>query len=359
MLTELINHCNYRLGIAVLISSALAAFLLPIMIKWSSRSGLLAKPNHRTSHKNEIPSGAGLVLYIAILVPILLLTKISFIVGAIWLALAFGSLFVIGIIDDFRNVKPKMKLFGQVLAATVLVFSFKDSGLDILFLESAQLPFIFKAIFWIIFIVGIINAYNFIDGIDGLAASLGIYGSLIFGFMFVQAGLCDEAVIAVTLAGALGAYLPFNFSNKLKIFIGDSGSLLVGGIMGFFSIMFLSVKNLHLPFNDTSFFILGVNFIPLADMVRVIIKRLVKGKSPLLADREHIHHVLIDSIGLSHFQATRTLLLVQVIIGTMFYFYHMIFDRGFFIIILIALALFTLSTEMVERKIFKKILSKA
>ncbi|MGB0882650.1 MAG: MraY family glycosyltransferase, partial [Vicingaceae bacterium] len=149
----------------------------------------------------------------------------------------------------------------------------------------------------------IINAFNLIDGVDGLAAGVGLIASTAFGFWFYYAGDWTYAVLAFSLAGALLGFLRFNF-NPAKIFMGDSGSLVIGFLFAVMAIELVEYKaQLELPniINNISKPILAMSILvyPLVDTIRVFTLRAIKGISPFTADKNHIHHRLMD-LGLGH-----------------------------------------------------------
>lgn len=355
MLGGIIESCGLKVVLAFFTAIAIAFLILPILIRWSRSKGqLVAVPNHRSSHFDHIPNSGGLMLYLAVLIPAVLFTRFDFVDRSLWLLVAFAVLFVTGVIDDFRSVDVKSKFLGQFLPALIIVLSVGSDALNIIFLDIAEIPKVVKYIFWVLWIVTIINAFNLIDGIDGLAGALGLFGSLVFGISFLRVGSCYEAVLAFSLAGGLAGFLPFNISSRLKIFLGDSGSLLIGGIMGLFSILALQSRGGEL-YNSTSFMIIGYLFIPLADLFRVFVKRILQKKSPFTAGREHIHHIIIDHFGLSHIKATRLILALQAGITLIFWIYAQLVNGHFFLFIVIIWFIFSITLEWVEKRVKKVI----
>ena len=172
---------------------------------------------------------------------------------------------------------------------------------------------IFLSIFTIIVIV---NAFNLIDGVDGLAGSIGLIAASAFGIWFYMAGDKPMAVLASALAGGLLGFLWFNFSPA-KIFMGDSGSLVIGMFFAVMSIRLIEFdqSKLFAPLSDISrpVFTMAVLIFPLFDTLRVFIIRAVKGISPFTADRNHLHHRLLD-LGLNHRQTVYTLVAINCLI---------------------------------------------
>ena len=229
---------------------------------------------------------------------------------------AFVIIFLIGARDDILLLGPTTKLFGQLLAVFILVFkadlrltSFHGIfGLEIL-------PYWISIAISVFAIIVIINAFNLIDGINGLSGSITLLVSLIFGTWFYLQDRLDLTIMAFALAGSLVAFLKFNFTPA-KIFMGDTGALFCGLVCSILSIEFI---NMHLDISSPYAFsavpavAIGILILPLFDTLRVFIMRVLRGKSPLHPDRTHIHHLLIDC-GLSHMQATGILVLVNVMI---------------------------------------------
>jgi len=166
-------------------------------------------------------------------------------------------------------------------------------------------------------IIVIINAFNLIDGINGLSGSLGSLISITLGTWFFMIDRIEIAIVAFALAGSTIAFLKYNFTPA-KIFMGDTGSLLLGTVCSILTILFIelhnevSIQGSPYAFKAAPSVAIGILILPLFDTLRVFIMRIMKGKSPFFPDRNHIHHLLIDS-GLTHMQATGTLVLVNLI----------------------------------------------
>jgi UDP-N-acetylmuramyl pentapeptide phosphotransferase/UDP-N-acetylglucosamine-1-phosphate transferase len=176
-------------------------------------------------------------------------------------------------------------------------------------------------LFTVLVFIVIINAFNLIDGIDGLAGGIGFIGSVAFGSFFWYSNQLTWAAIAFAVAGALLAFLKFNFAPA-KIFMGDGGSLLIGFLLSVMCVKFLATpilfdenQNLFLP---APVIALSILIVPLADMVRVSIIRILNKKSPFQADRNHVHHLLLN-LGLNHKTAAVTLYIINIlfIFGTL------------------------------------------
>jgi UDP-N-acetylmuramyl pentapeptide phosphotransferase/UDP-N-acetylglucosamine-1-phosphate transferase len=165
-------------------------------------------------------------------------------------------------------------------------------------------------------VVFVINSFNLIDGIDGLASGLGIFYALFMGFIFFRSQWMNEALLSVVLCGSLLGFFYFNvFSRKNKIFMGDTGSMAVGFLLSFLALRFIELEDPSLAgikISSPHSLTLALFIVPVGDMARVLLGRIGSGRSPLRPDRSHIHYRLIDA-GLTHGQATLTLLLVNAV----------------------------------------------
>ncbi len=301
------------------IQAALAAFFIsisvtPLLVILSHKKGYFATIHRRSSHSDFVPNTGGIALGLAVIFPLLFFSDYPKQENFSLLISAFSVLLITGIIDDFNPIPVVFKFLGQFVPAIVIATSMNESELAIPFLNDlVRLPYVFNYLFWIIFIVYVINAFNLIDGIDGLAIGLGIIGSVFFFLQFSALEQTGLIVFSIAMIFALAGVLVFNFSKKFKIFLGDTGSLLIGGILVFFAIKFLSFS--HDNSHDFSFFlIIGSIFIPLSDLIRVSINRLSMGRSPFEGDRKHIHHLILALLKGNHFLTTLLLLLAQLLI---------------------------------------------
>jgi UDP-N-acetylmuramyl pentapeptide phosphotransferase/UDP-N-acetylglucosamine-1-phosphate transferase len=159
----------------------------------------------------------------------------------------------------------------------------------------------------------LINSFNLIDGVDGLAASLGLIACLFFGIIFFMNNILLYAVLSFAMCGALIAFLLYNFPPA-KIFMGDSGSTIIGLMCAILSIKFIENPSIQSSFNSNAVPAIAFGFllIPLMDVLRVFTLRIVKKQSPLTPDRNHLHH-LLQNKGLSHTEVTSTLLAAQFV----------------------------------------------
>ncbi len=339
-----------------LLYSIVAGFLVsvvftPLAIKISKKKGLLAKPNHRSSHINQVPNSGGIILLFAVLIPLFFFSDYFRNQESGLLLSALVVLLITGVIDDFNPIPVFYKFLGQFIPAIVIVSSFSASELTIPFIGMLfDIPPFINHVFWILAIVTIMNAYNLIDGIDGLAIGMGIFSGLAFCFFFIDTQATNLAVFSVALAGGLSGLLIFNLSRKGKIFIGDTGSLLIGGILGYFTLKFLNINGTE-NLNRSAFMVLGILFVPVFDMLRVIGLRLMHKQSPFVADRKHVHHIILDKYNLWHYQASAILLAFQIIVFIAFYKASYYASGGYLVIVLLVFAAYIcLLLSMVRKK---------
>jgi UDP-N-acetylmuramyl pentapeptide phosphotransferase/UDP-N-acetylglucosamine-1-phosphate transferase len=225
---------------------------------------------------------------------------------------------MIGLKDDIIGLGPGIKFVAQFVSALIvaMIANIRIADLHGIF-GIYDMPYYASVILTVFFIVGIVNAFNLIDGIDGLAGSIGLILCVVFGVLFYKSGDLGWAYLATGLAGALLGFLFFNVTPA-RIFMGDSGSLLLGFVAAVLSIKFMNVSLTESvlvgPFMITSGLglVSAILIIPVFDTLRVFTLRIFRGKSPFTADSNHIHHRLL-SLGLSHVQATLVLASVNVV----------------------------------------------
>ena len=294
----------FILALAISFACTPAVRMLAIKIK-----AVDVPKDNRRMHKVPIPRMGGLAIFAGFLVSVLFFVPLgnefrSILIGALILV-------VLGIIDDIVALKPRTKFAGQIIAALIPALS----GVSIHGIVNPFVPGqystlgIFSIPFTVIWIVGITNAVNFIDGLDGLACGVSAIATVT---MFIIAVLFGETYIALMMAALAGAclgFLPYNM-NPAKIFMGDTGSMFLGYTLATVSIQglfkFYAVISFAVPF-----ILLGL---PIFDTGFAIVRRLLKGQSPLQADRGHVHHRLID-LGFDQKQSVAILYAFSALMG--------------------------------------------
>ena len=305
-------------AIFIFLVAFFATYLIIPKIIWVVNSrNLIDKPDHRSSHLKSTPTMAGVSFFLSIIAVVFFIKAVDIDSVGVNLIAALTVIFIIGLKDDLVMSSPKAKMGGQILAALALVMnqSFQFIHLEG-FLGIHTIPIYITVPIVIFIMLAIINAYNLIDGIDGLASIIGIV--IFSGYATIFHLLENQFYFLFSLGfiGVLLAYLRYNFSISKKIFMGDTGSLIVGFCIALLTVKLLSadLKLVNgLPFFKENKFIviLSIISIPLFDTLRVMGVRLINKKSPFYPDRNHIHHILIDS-GLKHYKASLFLALLNV-----------------------------------------------
>lgn len=297
----------------LIIGGTLAFFItfmvIPAIILVAKEKKLYDEPdNKRKFHKRPIPSLGGLGMFIGFILSILL--TINFSSGAPefqYYIAAFTLIFFLGIKDDIIIISPIKKFIGQLLAAGIIVYkaNLLITSLDG-FLGIYEMNATFSYIFSVFSIVVIINAFNLIDGVDGLAGGIGLLSTLVFGVYFLLNGNFPYAILAITFAGSLAAFLYYNL-NPAKIFMGDTGSLMIGLLNSILVIKFIETGSTYTayPVSAAPAIGFGILLLPLMDTLRVFAVRLMNGRSPFSPDRNHIHHLLLNR-GFNHKSVTYT-----------------------------------------------------
>lgn len=284
--------------IGAFLSYLIGVFIVPLVIEFSQKEGLVDLPNERKIHKTPISRLGGVAIWASAMLTFFVLVLLSYYpYGSLLSGILLGGslMFLLGLVDDVYNLNAKFKLFIQISIATIVFLLgvqidtvFNPFGGGVLQLAWLSYPI---TILWI---VGISNAVNFIDGVDGLAGSVITVSSITLALISVAMTPAQPitALIAFILAGSMLAFLTYNF-NPAKIFMGDSGALFSGFLLATLSIagvMKGAAIAVLLPF-----LVLAV---PIIDITFSSIRRIMKGKSPFVADAEHIHHKLLKA-GLS------------------------------------------------------------
>ena len=305
---------NFLLFLSYFILSGL--FLL-FLIPYAKKIGLVDKPNNRKIHADPTVTIGGISIFITFL-----FTTFFFFDGFDFqnfsILIPVLIIFISGLLDDKIELKPTIRIGVQILAAYLFLYfsNYELSYLGNVFGYKIILPKFLSDIFAIICIIGIINAYNFIDGIDGLSSSLAFGALTILGIIGWGQNNSQVALISFFLSSNLLAFIAFNlgfFGKDRKIFLGDSGSTLLGFFIAIFSIMLSQESYLKgLELSPITF--IWISLVPIIDTIATIIRRLIRFKSPFAPDKTHIHHIII-SLGYSKTQ-TLTIILAFAILTT-------------------------------------------
>lgn len=301
------------------------AFFTALLIAWRSMPAiiyvahakyLMDEPGERSAHSEKTPTLGGIAIFAGLLIAVCLWSDFSKTAGLQYMLVALVVLFFLGIKDDLVPLSPSKKLVAQTVAA-LLVIVFADIRIDNLqgLFQLYMLPYWASVSISLLLIIFFVNAYNLIDGIDGLAGGLGLIASAAFGMFFYLAGEKTYAIMCFALAGTLISFLRFNFSVKNKIFMGDTGSMILGFMLTIFAIRFLSLENfyMHAGFHNSPVLTMLILLIPIVDTLRVFGVRILQRKSPFTPDKNHIHHLLLNQ-GLNHMEVSCVLYAANILL---------------------------------------------
>jgi UDP-GlcNAc:undecaprenyl-phosphate GlcNAc-1-phosphate transferase len=298
--------------VLAIITALISVMITPIVRMIAIKVNAIDIPkDERRMHNKPIPLMGGLAIYVAFVIGVILYNGIlttsqkGIIIGATIIVIG-------GIIDGIKDLSPKYKLLIQVLAAMCLLLS----GVKISIITNPFREFYpYLNIGWIympvtiIWIVGVTNAFNLIDGLDGLAAGIAFISSVTLMIISIMNGRLEAAFLTAVLSGAILGFLPYNF-NPASIFMGDTGSQLLG-----FLLAAISIEG---AIKSATAFVIAVPILafglPIYDTLFAMIRRKINGKSIMQADKGHLHHRLID-MGLSQKQAVVIMYLLSAVLG--------------------------------------------
>lgn len=298
-------------AILIFLGSFLLTYLtIPKIIWVVEKKRLMDDPNKRSSHKSKTPTLGGVAFFYTIMLAFFFIKSRDVYDETIYIIPGLIILFFIGLKDDLVVLTPGAKLVSQILAISFVLVN-ESFGIESLngFLNIYEIPYYLYLIIGGFLMLTIINSYNLIDGIDGLASIVGIVIMIIYTTIFYLSQEYFFALIAIIMNACLMAFFGFNVSSDKKIFMGDTGSLIVGFIISILTLKFLALEPTaygELPFllENAPLIAISILIVPLFDTARVFTIRIANKKGPFSPDRNHVHHVLIDFWGLSHKQAS-------------------------------------------------------
>lgn len=303
---------------AFLIGFVMVIISVPSIVRVANAKHLFDPFSKRKIHTKIVPPLGGVAIFIGLILGSIIATdglsfdNLKYIIASIIL------IFFIGLKDDLINVSAKKKLVVQLFAAIMLVTlgNVHFTNLHGIF-GIYEIHYLISISLTIVVMIGIINAFNLIDGIDGLASGLGILLGAVFGFWFYLAGHIQFSIMAFALVGSLSAFFIFNvFGNRYKLFMGDAGSMIIGLVISTLLINFNQWNIIRTgPFavESSPVVSLAIVIVPIIDTIRIIIIRIINNQSPFSADANHIHHKLLLLIP-SHLKVTLIILTVNVFI---------------------------------------------
>ncbi|WP_419869609.1 glycosyltransferase family 4 protein [Chryseobacterium sp. CT-SW4] len=299
-----------KIGLGFLFSFLITFFSIPTIIKISRRKNLMDEPGIRSSHLRKVPNLGGIAIFYSIGICASIFAYELFDLYKFLFA-SLVILLYIGVMDDIVVMRAYKKLVAQIVVSSLIVIG-SDIRIRNLFgiMGIYQIEYWVSVLFSIITFIILINAFNLIDGIDGLAGGYSIICSALFGISYYRLGEYNYplVVLSVIIIGAVLAFLYYNLSNyrSTKIFMGDTGSMLLGFLLAFTSICFIdifidkalpNVPRYHLQ--SAPAVAVAILILPIVDTLNVIIVRLSNKRSPFDADKNHIHHKLLK-LNLTH-----------------------------------------------------------
>jgi UDP-N-acetylmuramyl pentapeptide phosphotransferase/UDP-N-acetylglucosamine-1-phosphate transferase len=294
-------------------------FVTPVIIQTVKLKRLFERVSDRSSHAHRVPSFGGVTFFIILVISLSLSEQFFVTSRAVYLIPSTLLIFFTGLKDDLTGISPWNKVAMQVIA-TIMLFLSPDFQITNLhgFLGIHEIsPWICipLAFFVVVFYV---NAYNLIDGIDGLSSSLGAMFFTFFAITYYVLNDYMMMAVCVSMVGAFIAFLRFNVSRDKRIFLGDTGSLFIGFLIAAIVINILSKdyhEDIHMNYiSNLPLLIISALFVPVFDSIRVFTIRIQNGRNPFHPDRMHVHHVILDYYNLSHRKVSLIIVSVNAII---------------------------------------------
>ena len=296
-----------------LITLILSSFLIFKLNKKFLSKNIIDEINDRSSHKTKATRSGGIAVFSSLFIISCFNYFNSIEIFDYSFLIPISLMLVVGLYDDIYKLDFKLKFIFQIIAAKIII----DNGLIIDnfhgFMGVYELSRIVAQIITIFAVVGIINAINFIDGIDGLAISIAILFFSFFEF-FAKYQTSFSSLSFIIIFSLIPLYY-FNYKKKNKVFLGDSGSLFLGTLISIFVLNILSDEYLIKNRFDLNkiIFVISILFYPFIDLVRVLFIRLKNGKSPFIADRNHIHHLILEKTK-SHFYTVVIIIAASILL---------------------------------------------
>lgn len=345
ILVQTLNIKTYAF-IVLLLSLVITYIMIPKLIGIVKYKWFIDHPNNRSSHSYQTPNLGGITFYVSFVIGLFLIQFYGVATFSFNMLAAITILFIAGLKDDLVVLSVRSKVLAQLLAITLLLVN-TDIPIENLygFLGLTDMPYWLTLGFSYFAMLSIINAYNLIDGIDGLAAMLGVMVFAIFGLVFYSLSYYYYFLLALVPIGYLLAFLRYNLSKSKKIFMGDTGSMITGFLIGVLALRFLSLdgmqlQTLNIQPENLLLLTLGILFVLTTDTLRVMVIRLWNNKSLFKPDRNHVHHILIDT-GLPHWAASLWITGCSIFVLLLLYIINLYFSNLILWMVFVAITLFT------------------
>lgn len=344
-----ISHFYFKLGLGMVCSFLLTFFSIPTIVKISKRKNLMDEPGLRSSHLRKIPNLGGIAIFYSLAV---CASIFAFELFDIYKFL-FASLVIllyIGVMDDIVIMRAYKKLLAQIIVTALMVIG-SDVRIRSFFglFGVYELSYFFSIAISIFTFIVLINAFNLIDGIDGLAGGYSLICSALFGLSYFRLGEYNYPLVVLSgvIIGSVVGFLYYNLSNSRenKVFMGDTGSMILGFLLAFTAICFIDIFiDKELPdvpryyLQSAPAIAMAILILPLIDTLNVFMIRVSSGKSPFIADKNHIHHSLLE-LGLSHRRSTFYIILYYLfIVAVAYYFRHINVNILLLVIVILGFA---------------------
>ncbi len=349
-----------KLLLGFVFSFLITFFTIPSILKISRRKNLMDEPGARSSHLRKISNLGGIAIVFSLCVcasifAYQLFEEYKFLFASLVILL------YIGVTDDVMIMRAYKKLIAQILVSVLMVVG-SDVRIGSLFgvFGIYEMSYYLSVIFSVFTFVILINAFNLIDGIDGLAGSYSILCSIFFGISYFRLGPYNYplVILSAVIVGSVLAFLYYNLSHlrPKKIFMGDTGSMILGFLLAFTGICFINIfidkKIITIPryhLNSAPVIAVAILILPIIDTLNVIIIRLLKKKSLLEADTNHIHHKLLR-LGHTHRRSTSYILLYYTFIVLCAYFLRHLNNNILLLIIIFLGFLGAIVPEIILKK---------
>ena len=338
---------SLEICLSFVITFIISCLLVPFVSKISKKLGIIAHTNKRTIHKGIIARTGGYAIYASFLIGTMIFLKTDTQINAI--LIGGFIVFMTGFYDDIHDLSPKFKMLGQIIAALVVIIygdiSLKGFAIPFFPTFINQAIAILVTVLWI---VGISNAVNLIDGLDGLCSGISIIVLVTISLTSLTYGRTDISSLSLLLAGAIGGFLIYNF-HPASVFLGDCGALFIGYMIAVISLLGFGYKS-------SSFFTLGapivVLMVPIMDTLIAIVRRKVHHKSFSEADKNHLHHKLMFSLELGQTKSVLILYAVTILFSfcSYIYLYDKIAATILFLTLMLLFEVFVEATNMIDRK---------
>ncbi|MCW9709117.1 MraY family glycosyltransferase [Fodinibius salsisoli] len=357
---EYLLQDRVMMGGMVLFAYLISSFSIPVIIRAANRRNLFDHPDYsRKIHSESIPTLGGIAIFASFLLSFAISSWSDSFTGFSYLVAALVILFFVGLKDDLVTLSAKVKLGAQISAVGLVMYG---SGIIINdfygMFGLAEIPLWIALPITLFTVIVVINAVNLIDGIDGLAGGFGVLASLLFGAGFMFAGQWPMVAFSLCLAGALLGFLRYNFSPA-SIFMGDTGSMILGFLLSVQAIAFLNLGSVPaftaLFGNTVSVLTVAILAFPLFDTLRVVVKRLRRGRSIFRPGQDHVHHELLR-MGLSHKWASTTLyVLSSLVVGFALLLSQTTLNVNVMLGLVVGSCLLIFPTNGFKRRLFSKV----